>query len=450
MVWLGIIAGLAFSMPILTNFFPSQELLTMIGMINVLFVVGLPILAIILGIVRVVFGRRMGRGWVVAMIIFWVINAFSLASIGGTLSQEFMVEEQIEQRLPVDGFLADTLNLSYYQMEDQNDRRFYIGGEKIELPGAPVRFNIKKSPDGSWHMNKLVSARGRKGADARALAGDLYLPLQASAGNLAIPREVPFSEITKWRDQEADIELLVPEGAFLHLAERVVDKGNMRVDQYPSGTQLYQMSSSGQLLCQSCPAQMNDNNTTPSGQTDEQYKDFNSLSLSGPMKVTIEQGEAYDVQFSGPEQYLKSIESLQENGILSVHLPAQKLSAPVRLYLTLPDLQELNLDHTDDVRVKEFSGEQISINAAGDFELKTMVKVKEFNLAGLEGVEVEFTGSADIMNVQLENESRLDTDRGSVGSMRLSANNGSRIKLKQGVQILEQEISENSSLRVVN
>ena len=122
----------------------------------------------------------------------------------------------------------------------------------------------------------------------------------------------------------------------------------------------------------------------------------------------------------------------------------------MRLYLTLPDLQELNLDHTDDVRVKEFSGEQISINAAGDFELKTMVKVKEFNLAGLEGVEVEFTGSADVMNVQLENESRLDTDRGSVGSMRLSANNGSRIKLKQGVQILEQEISENSSLRVVN
>ena len=63
MVWLGIIAGLTFSMPLLTNFFPGQELMTAIAMINVLFTIGLPLLAVILLIVRVVFGRRMGKGW---------------------------------------------------------------------------------------------------------------------------------------------------------------------------------------------------------------------------------------------------------------------------------------------------------------------------------------------------------------------------------------------------
>ena len=74
MVWLGIIAGLTFSMPLLTNFFPGQELMTAIAMINVLFTIGLPLLAVILLIVRVVFGRRMGKGWSTAMIVFWFIN----------------------------------------------------------------------------------------------------------------------------------------------------------------------------------------------------------------------------------------------------------------------------------------------------------------------------------------------------------------------------------------
>ena len=452
MVWLGIIAGLAFSMPILTNFFPSQELMTVVAMINVLFVVGLPLLAIILGIVRVVFGRRMGRGWVIAMIVFWFVNAFSLASIGGTLSQEFMVEEQIEEQILTSSFAADEVSLSYYEMADQNDRRFYIGGERIELPGAPVRYDIKKSFDGEWHVNKLVSARARRGADARDLARSLYLPIQMSEGSVAVPKEVPFSEISKWRNQEVTIEVLVPVGAMVELNERVVDRGMMRVDEYPTGSQLYQMSSSGKLVCQACPTHETDakEGVAPAEQQGMEFKDYNSILLSGPMKVTIEQGDTYDLQMSGPGQYLNQLESTQEEGRLTINLPLNDLSAPVRLYITLPDLQELELENTDDVRVKDFQGEQLSMSASGDFELKAMVDVTELNLTAQDGVEIEFTGNAERLNAQLENESRLDTDRGTVTQATISAADGSRVKLKQGVEILEQEVSENSSLRIVN
>lgn len=424
----------------------------MIGMVNVLFTVGIPILAVILGIVRVVFGRRMGRGWVIAMIVFWFINVFSLASIGGTLSQEFMVEEQIEEQIPANEFVADPLTLSYYRMEDHNDRRFHFGGEQVELPGAPAHYTIKKSPDGEWHVNKLVKARGRKGADARALAADLHFPLQISEGSLAIPREVPFTEIAKWRDQQVTIEVLVPEGASLNLTERVVDRGNIRVDQYPNGTQLYKMSSSGQLICQSCPAQgaVEESDVPVQEKQLSEFQDYNNVVLSGAMKVTIEQGDRYDLQMAGPGQYLSQVTSSQADGTLTVNQPLDDLSAPVRIYIIMPDLQELTLDHTDDVRVKDFAGEQLSINAAGEFELKAMVEVQELNIMASEGVAVEFTGKTEVLNAQLETESRLDTDRGTVAKARISVSEGSRIKMRQGVEILEQAVSENSSLRIVN
>ena len=136
-----------------------------------------------------------------------------------------------------------------------------------------------EKPIGRAVINKLVKARGRKGADARALAADLHFPLQISEGSLAIPREVPFSEIAKWRDQEVNVEVLVPEGASLNLSERVVDRGNMRVDQYPSGTQLYKMSSSGQLICQTCPAETKESETPAEEQQIQQYQDYNSVIL---------------------------------------------------------------------------------------------------------------------------------------------------------------------------
>nr|WP_020537888.1 DUF2807 domain-containing protein [Lewinella cohaerens] len=454
MVWLGIIAGLTFSMPLLTNFFPGQEMMTVIAMINVLFSVGLPLLAIILLIVRVVFGRRMGKGWSTAMIVFWFINVFSLASIGGTLAQEFMVEEHIEEQLSTESFSAETVSLSYYQLENRQNEHFMVFDEEVQLPGATGRFSIKKSPDSEWHLSKQVTARGKRGADARALATELPYPLQVSEGSLAIPQEVPFSELSKWRAQEVKMELQVPVGAYLIIGEDVADFGNLSVDKYPEATQLYQMNAEGRLICQDCPAGYSEGNSSDAAPVQQeampQYQDYNNITLIGPMKVTIEKGDTYDLRLTGEEQYLSEVVTTLEEGMLMVNLEATDLESPVRLYLTLPDLQALTLNHTDDVRVKDFSGEQLNITASGDFELKTTVDVQELMFTGNEGVAIEFTGNAQHLNANLNGGSRLDTDRGEVKTASITAAEGSRVKLGQGVEVSEQVISDDSSLRIVN
>lgn len=436
-------------MPLLTNFFPGQELMTAIAMINVLFTIGLPLLAIILLIVRVVFGRRMGKGWSTAMIVFWFINVFSLASIGGTLAQEFMVEEQIEEQLSTASFAAETVALSYYQLEDHQEEHFMIFDEEVQLPGATSRFSIKKSPDNEWHLNKQVTARGKRGADARGLASELVFPLQEREGSLAIPREVPFSELSKWRAQEVKMELQVPVGAYLIIGADVADFGNLSFDKYPEATQRYQMNAEGRLICQDCPVGYSEGNSTDAAQALPQYQDYHEISLTGPMKVTIEQGDHYDMRLTGEDQYLSKLVTSLEDGILKVNLEAIDLESPVRLYLTLPDLQALTLSHTDDVRVKNFTGEHLSISASGDFELKTTVDVQKLDLVGNEGVSMEFTGSTQELNAQLEGGSRLDTDRGKVKTASLAASDNSTIKLGQGVEVSEQTISENSTLKIM-
>ncbi|MEL7220671.1 MAG: hypothetical protein AAGJ93_05085, partial [Bacteroidota bacterium] len=71
-------------MPFLTNFFPGQEAMTIVAMLNLLFVVGIPLIAIILGILRVVFRRRIGKGWTIGLGLFWLMNTVSFVGFGGT------------------------------------------------------------------------------------------------------------------------------------------------------------------------------------------------------------------------------------------------------------------------------------------------------------------------------------------------------------------------------
>jgi hypothetical protein len=457
MVWLGIITGLTVAMPVLTNFFPGQEVMTVIAMGNALFTISLPLLAIILLIVRVVFGRRIGKGWSTAMIVFWFINVFSLVSIGGTLAQEFMVEDHTEETLPAADFAAETVELTYYNWSGENTARVFIFDEEVELPGAMTRFNVQKSPDSEWHLKKIVEARGKRGADARNLANELPLDIQMSTGSLAIPQEIPFAELSKWRAQDARLEVQVPVGAYIKVGGEVVDAGDIRVDKYPEAIQLYLMDATGKLICQDCPADAQEigqrelSEVTPVEQQQlAQYQDYQNIILRGNIKVTIEQGEVYDFRLTGAQANLDQMVTTLEDGILTVNGENVEAGSLMRLYLTLPNLQEVTLEQTNDVLIKGFSGESLSINASGNFALKTTVDVQELNLEAAAGVEVEFTGTAERLNAHLEAGSRLDTDRGTVKEATISASDGSKVKLGASTAIKEQNISENSSLRIVN
>jgi hypothetical protein len=460
LVWLGIIAGVTIAMPLLTNFFPGQEVMTVISMMNLLFVIGIPLIAIILGIIRVVFRRRMGKGWAIGLGLFWLMNAVSFVGLGGTLAQEFLVEDQVEVLMDASTFAGDTVRLNLLKVDESYSPQFHIGPERIELPGADVFTKIRKSTDADWHLMLHKSSRARNGADARELAQQLNVKLDVSPGSITIPSHIAFEELSKWRAQEAKLELAVPVGAYVYLDDKLVHNGgDFPFDQFPEGERLYQMSASGKLICQNCPAASQQEMMKGQSEVDQEslsetdventvlnYEGFTSLEINGPMKVTIEQGDVYDIQFSGNGKYQKQLTTVQEGQTLSLNLDGAT-DAPVRVYIKIPSLGALSLTNTDDVLVKDFTLESLSIVASGEFELKTNISVKDFTLEAQNGVEVELIGTTERLVANLSNESRLDTDRGTVNNATLTATEGSRIKLGENTNILEQSISDDSSLK---
>ncbi|MEZ4983847.1 MAG: DUF2807 domain-containing protein [Saprospiraceae bacterium] len=455
MLWLGIIVGLTISTPFLTNFFPGQEAMTVIAAINVLFVVGIPTLFTILSIVRLVFRRRISRSWVIGLWVFWFINLFSGISIGGRLVQEFMAEDSVNLTREMPAQPQGMLSLHFHELESQSEVLFGFDGEGVHLPNAPVTYLVRQSPDATWKIAQSATSRAYRKAEAHSLATALQVPLQWDENSLSIPATIPFEQLSKWRNQQATVEILVPVGGQLQLDESTRLSGSKIYPRRVNGninagvaTYRYEMTEAGLLKCLDCPAE---NKAVPNQESDASpWKDFNSLQLSGPVKATVQQGDTYGVRITGEPSEKARVATTQDGGLLSIHLDAQSTDSPVRVYITLPSLQGVVLEHTDDVLIKGFDGESMRIEARGGFDLKAEVATTRLDVVADEAVSVEFTGTTDELVARLQGDSRLDTDRGQVAKAHLFAAGDSRIKISSKVQIVEQEILEDSSLRVVD
>jgi hypothetical protein len=459
LVWFAIVAGAAFTMPVMTNFFPGQEGMTVFGIVNLLFTIGIPLLAVVLLIVRVSFRRKIHGGWVVGLGAFWLLNAIALAGIGGTLAQEFVAEDKITDQIDIQTSTegVDTLKLSYYELTDTPQQHFRFGGDEINLPGAKVRFYVEQSTDGQWTLEKEVSARARTETAARSLASRLAVPLRQNVGELAAPREIPFGELEKWRDQEVRLTIYAPTGAHLRL-----DRNQIRAS-YVAGpvaydklreTEVYRMQENGRLQCLTCLAVETEDAEGDAERSTEALGllsagGYQRVSVSGPLKITIEQGEEFEVRMNGPRNYLERLEQEINDGELQLTLDAERTSRPVRVYLTMPALEAVKLDGTDDVRLKDIESAELSIDASSRSAIKLDGSIGRLHVRLMDVAELEFTGEADHLVAELRDVSRLDTDRGKVQFAELDLKNQSRAKLSEATEIRQQSVSEGSSLRQV-
>jgi hypothetical protein len=122
----------------------------------------------------------------------------------------------------------------------------------------------------------------------------------------------------------------------------------------------------------------------------------------------------------------------------------------LRIYLTMPALTDLKLEGTDDVRLKDIKTEELSIEASSRSTIKLDGTIGLLRVRLQDVAELEFTGDAGHLNAELRDVSRLDADRGKVGTAELDLKNQSRAKLSETTEIRQQSISEGSTLRLVD
>jgi hypothetical protein len=337
-----------------------------------------------------------------------MVSLFGLASY---VSKEFKVEKVVEQSVQMPPVTSDTLLIelgdniaSDYTWFSDNPR--IVDGNMIY---ENMHINIEQAEGTTFSFEEERSARGEGSGEALGLAKEFGFEKSLSNNTLVLNPYVTIPKGSKWRNQEITFTIKVPEGASIQLGDYV--RNHIRNVDFNENTDRPWMAS-GQVWT------MTENGLEIPGYIDEDKKsdkkafsDFQQISIKGEMKVQIERSEQYEVVMEGPKMAKEAVEFQKLDKTLLVEYDANQIGSPLRLYIKCPNLDWLELEGTDDVRISGFESDRMKLDADGGFELKTYnLKIKDLSVHLKGRIKADFKGSAENLELELEDKTSFNSE----------------------------------------
>ncbi|MCB0661094.1 MAG: DUF2807 domain-containing protein [Saprospiraceae bacterium] len=442
--WLFAAGAILFGYPIASFILPSAPFLTSLGIINILLVIALPLLSVVFLILRVLYGYRVSKKWHTGLWIVGTLNLVSLFGLGSYISNQFKVEKVVEQSFQTAPVTTDTLKI---ELGDNiaSDFSFFNDNPRIvdgNLIYENVYINIEKATGSAFEFEEERSARGEGSAEALNLAKEFGFVHSLSNNTLVLNPYVTIPDGSKWRNQRMTLTIKIPEGKSIQLGDYVnshvrnVDFNENADRPWMASGQVWTMTANGLEI----PGYLDENKTS----LEKNFTDFQQLSIKGEMKVQIEQGDNYEVVLKGPKQGKEGVEFQKLDKTLIVENTGYRMGTPLRLYITCPDLEWIELENTDDVKISGFESEKLKMDVDSRFELKTYnLKVKDLSVHLKDRVKADFKGSAENFELELEDNSKFNSEFFTVKNAIINAKGNNlpiRLTVTETLQPLGNEI----------
>lgn len=448
LAWIGIVGGAIFAWPFFEYFSPARPFLSFLAAFNILIIIGMVLLSLVLFITRLLYGARLSAPWRTALIVFWSLNVVSFFAVGSIFARQFSHEGKSLKETTLSGLPTDTLRLEMARGYE-GDSWMRIDDELIlrdeELLIRNVRVNLVRAEGNAFTMATRISARGETSRDAEKLASMVSFNPSLEGETLLIPREFSIPKGSKWRGQEVRLTIGVPAGKALRISGEVgdfvdeMDKADPSQYLWRNPDKLWIMTSDG-FNCQGCDVESEDAEELG-------FSDFRKLNIEGELKVVIGKGDDYSLRLSGVEALTRQVDVEQIGDVVNVSTSLSRPSSPVRLFITMPELAQLDAEGTDDVRIEGFEGGNLQLSFESSHELKANIHVDTLllNQAGSGGADLR--GQARYLRAVLSDNARLDAEKMAIGEAYVSAADNSRAKLGS-VPLVQQQAAGNARVDV--
>lgn len=448
--WIVSIIGLFYSFPFLEYLNPGDGFFSVVAPLNLLFIIGIPLVGLGLFVARVAFGTRVQAKWRTGMLAFWILNFISLCFWGMMVARDFSAGSEVSDRFYLQDLSGDTLSL--VQGEDHYDYAWYSFGEGLkytgeELVGRDVYLTIAQSENDQFEVFRQVHARGGSIDDANELARQTRYELRQEEDRLIVSPTLVFPKGTRWRNQRVEVRIHVPEGRYIRLDGDLMRRmhgmdlaeGQRRA--YADNT-LWRMSTDG-LVCLNCPPREDERNFD--------LDDFSGVKVDGPIRVDIEKNEIYGLDYQvsllGEERDLADIDVMVAGQTLTVITDRERFSAPVTLRIKAPILKKLSFNNTKDVELKGLQEPHLELLVKGENDLTAFVDLDSLTLLQQGRNRLDLRGRAAWLSAELSDHARLNAEKTEIETARLQLKRYSNAELPR-VEKLEREVEENSKLVV--
>ncbi len=191
--------------------------------------IGIPILQLLYSGIRIIFktdpaprGLRIGAG------VFWIISVIMIFGVAVQIGMDFDRGAHYNRviELKTDNVPGDTLHLTINEQQFENTYRdidcsILIEGKTIFSNN--IDLDVRRSPNQQSSLRIRSSARGASRAEAFDRAQNITYMVEQSGNMLKFNDYFTFDADDKWRDQEVDVILYIPEGTTIFLHEDVED-----------------------------------------------------------------------------------------------------------------------------------------------------------------------------------------------------------------------------------
>lgn len=217
-------------MPNFLNHFVEPGTVTF-GMIAVGFLVGIPMLAILYIGTKLVFRYKSNNAAVgLSMVGLWLISLVSLIIVSASQVGNYKSRSSISNS---ETLACDSCSTLYLELDEDkyddytemdwdinNFKIVLMNGEEIML-GLPT-FDIEEAGTNNFSIVVKKTSRGRTRESAQEATNQIVYNYELSDSTLIFDPYFFIEEGGKWRDQEVDITLKVPEGKTVYLGDEMV------------------------------------------------------------------------------------------------------------------------------------------------------------------------------------------------------------------------------------
>lgn len=433
--WVAGIWAFFTAQPYISYFSPLSSGGTYIAFFNAFFLIGIPIVGLVLWLGRTIF-RFKSPAWLGSgLSIFWVLNFISLLLLGGWAAQSYGHGGSVSKSMDLTDMNTDTLRVEWADKGQRGendywfteDDGFYIGGKGLKVKEM-IRINVRRSESGRFEYAQTIHARGASGAEAEENAAQTNFNVDFNGTTLHIPPGYEIREGNRWRVQEVKITIGVPEGKSIVFGKginrRIYDADYAGSDDDYSinnySDKVFRMTSRG-LVCSDCP-QFGDQNYK-----DDRY--YEQFILEGNFDTEIIEDEDFRIEFDDPSGERGIVESIRTGENLTLTTRGKMLTGNLRCIIRTPVFTSVFAENTGLVTIRGFDEGEASISTKGNSRVKGYLDSRNLSLTLNGKSYVELIGKGDYLNANLSNGAELEASGWRTDQAEISASDGSKARL---------------------
>jgi len=459
--WIASLIGVFLGFPFL-NFILQGNSAFNAGIVslNILFVIGIPLVAMILTVLRIFMGSHIKPVWKTGLWAFFAANVICLFANVMFTVKDFEHSSEIKQAIKTGFVKGDTLSIDFlanpYEDAWVTMDDIKISGDK--LIDESIFLYIEQSDNDEFQLEQRSFSRGGSLDASFKMAENVEYEFEIKDDRLILPSHFAIQQPNKFRGQSINLYLKVPEGKYIKyqhraneaIKEMAVDASKDHPDygryahwwhEEDDVPQVWQMGGKGFIS----PDYLTKNKSNSTFD----YKDFSVLTIEGDMKVTVEKGDEFSISMEGRNANLKNVEAVQFGETLDFQYNNDRHhhhGKVVHLYVTMPYLEKIAVENTQDVRIQGFVQDKMTISSEmRDAEIKAFVEVENLTIRQTKYHQLDLRGKGKYLNLSMDENADIDAEHYTVSVADVKAVNRNGLKLTV-TDTLRKDVSPGSDL----